>query len=134
MPRAQAIRWTVEVASKVFNCANVRTCGIVSVITTLEFLQHHFSESGHKDLLMTRKFILRAWQSPIRSPHAKRLPPGGYVQTSLSVRSTPSLTFPIDDRSSIYIDFRHENASPLSSNPPPSRTLPRPPLRLALRL
>src|SRR6516165_12500464 len=81
MPRAQAIRWTVEVASKVFHCADVGTCGIVSVITTLEFLQHHFSESGHKDLLMTRKFILRAWQSPIRSPHAKRLPPGGYVQT-----------------------------------------------------
>jgi hypothetical protein len=53
----------------------------VSVITTLEFLQHHFSESGHKDLLMTRQFTQTAWQSPFRSPHAKRLPQGGYVQT-----------------------------------------------------
>src|ERR1700746_102333 len=81
MPRAQAIRWAVEVASQVFNCADVGTCGIVSVIATLEFLQHHFPKSGHKDLLMTRQLTLSAWQSPLRSPHAKRLPQGGYVQT-----------------------------------------------------
>src|SRR6516164_10401850 len=86
MPLAQAIRWAVEVASKVFNCADVVTCGTLSVITTLEFLQHHFSQTGHKALLRTRQFILSAWQSPFRSPHAKRLPQGGYVLTAKSVK------------------------------------------------
>src|SRR5499425_2534893 len=95
MPRAQAIRWAVEVASKIFNCADVGTCGKLSVIATLEFLQHHFSESGHKDLLMTRKFILSAWQSPLHSPHAKRLPQGGYVQTRLPEKWGPVPKLPV---------------------------------------
>lgn len=47
MLRAQAIWWTVELASKVFNCADVGTCGIVGVIAMLEFLEHHFPKSGH---------------------------------------------------------------------------------------
>ena len=33
---------------------------------------------------MTRQLTLSAWQSPVRSPHAKRLPQGGYVLTTLS--------------------------------------------------
>ena len=37
MPWPQAIRRAVEVASKVFDCADVGTCGMVSVITTLSF-------------------------------------------------------------------------------------------------
>jgi hypothetical protein len=43
MPLAQAIRWAVEVASEIFNCADVVTYGTLSVITALEFLQHHFA-------------------------------------------------------------------------------------------
>src|ERR1700722_1867267 len=39
----QTVRWTVEASSKIFNCPDVRTCGMLRVVTTLEFLQHHFS-------------------------------------------------------------------------------------------
>ena len=31
-----------------------------SEVTTLEFLQHHFSEMGHRDLLVTHKIPLRS--------------------------------------------------------------------------
>src|SRR5260221_6955411 len=40
--------------SKIFHCADVVACGMLRVITTLEFLQHHFSEMGHRDLLVTQ--------------------------------------------------------------------------------
>src|SRR6266853_2196103 len=52
--RAQAIRRKVESSSKIFHCADVVACGMLRVITTLEFLQHHFSEMGHRDLLVTQ--------------------------------------------------------------------------------
>lgn len=35
---------------------NVRPCGILGVIATLELFQHHFSEMGHKDLLVTQHY------------------------------------------------------------------------------
>src|SRR4029077_18208033 len=54
VPRAQAVRRTVESSSKIFECADVVACGMLRVITTLEFLQHHFSEMGHRDLLVTQ--------------------------------------------------------------------------------
>ena len=40
--------------------------GSLRVITTLEFLQHHFSEMGHRDLLVTQKY-------PYRRPNATTL-------------------------------------------------------------
>jgi hypothetical protein len=40
-----------------FDCADVRTCGSLGVITTLEFLQHHFSQMGHRDLLVTQTYL-----------------------------------------------------------------------------
>jgi hypothetical protein len=42
------------VSSKILDCADVRTCGMLSVITALEFFQHYFSEMGHRDLLVTQ--------------------------------------------------------------------------------
>jgi hypothetical protein len=57
---------------------------MLSVITTLEFFQHHFSEMGHRDLLVAQTYLsLLATTGPL--PHAQRPPPGGYVQTGLSV-------------------------------------------------
>src|SRR6266849_7034270 len=83
MPGAQAVRRTVESSSKIFDCVDVGTCGMLSVITTLEFFQHHFSEMGHRDLLVTQTYLTRqATNAPL--PHAQRPPPGGYVQTGLS--------------------------------------------------
>ena len=50
----------------------------------LEFFQHYFSEMGHRDLLVTQNLSQahRATNAPL--PHAKRPPPGGYVQTRKS--------------------------------------------------
>ena len=41
-------------SSKILDCADVGTCGMLSVITALEFFQHYFSEMGHRDLLVTQ--------------------------------------------------------------------------------
>jgi hypothetical protein len=43
VPRAQAVRWAVESSREIFDCADVEACGILSVITTLEFFQHDFA-------------------------------------------------------------------------------------------
>src|SRR5258708_14959202 len=76
--RAQAIRRKVESSSKIFHCADVVACGMLRVITTLEFLQHHFSEMGHRDLLVTQIYLNHR-ATLLRSPHAQRPPPGGFV-------------------------------------------------------
>jgi len=55
--RAYAIRTAVEASRKLFDCVNVGTYGIVSVIKTLELIQHHFSEMGHRDLLVTQNLL-----------------------------------------------------------------------------
>src|SRR6266481_8809421 len=49
MSRAQAIRGAVEVSSKILDCADVGTCGMLSVITALEFFQHYFAKMGHRN-------------------------------------------------------------------------------------
>ena len=41
--KAQTIGRTVESSSKIFDCADVAACGILRVIKTLEFFQHHFA-------------------------------------------------------------------------------------------
>src|SRR5712691_8071698 len=81
VPQAQAVRRTVEVSSKIFDCADVVACGMLRVITTLEFFEHHFAKSGHEDLLMTRQLTLAVRHKLLRSPHAQRTPPGGFVLT-----------------------------------------------------
>jgi len=35
---------------------NVRGYGSLRVISTLRFLQHHFAQMGHRDLLVTRPY------------------------------------------------------------------------------
>src|SRR5580704_6415051 len=51
---AQLIRRLVEVLGELPDCQQVRPYGSLRVITTLEFLQHHSSEMGHRDLLVTQ--------------------------------------------------------------------------------
>src|SRR5215831_9935806 len=63
--QAQAVRWTVEVSSKIFDCADVVAYGMFRKVTTLEFFQHHFAKSGHKDLLMTRQLTSTVRQPPL---------------------------------------------------------------------
>src|ERR1700687_1624294 len=49
----------MEASSKIFDGADVTARGIFRVITTLEFLQHYFSEMGHRDLLVTQPYLNR---------------------------------------------------------------------------
>src|SRR5437870_13525250 len=97
MPGAQAIRGAAEVSRKILDCADVGTCGMLSVIKTLEFFQHHFAKSGHGDLLMTRQLISTNNQPLLRSPHAKR-PPHGRLRPNAvigKVGSSPNPSVPI---------------------------------------
>src|SRR5215468_725500 len=68
--RAQAIWGTVETSRKFLDGTDVTAYGSRKVVTTLEFLQHHFAKSGHGDLLMTRQPISILRQPLLRPPHA----------------------------------------------------------------
>jgi hypothetical protein len=46
---------TMEVTGEVFHDLRVSVYGSLRVIATLEFLQHHLSKLGHRDLLVTHK-------------------------------------------------------------------------------
>jgi hypothetical protein len=48
----------VEVLGEILHDSQVPFYGTLGVITTLEFLQHHFSKLGHRDLLVTHKILL----------------------------------------------------------------------------
>ena len=50
-------------------------------------LQHQLAEMGHGNLPVTHTYISNEGQPPLRSAHAKRLPPGGYVQTLVLYRT-----------------------------------------------
>src|ERR1039458_10383684 len=71
--RGELIGWTVEIARQVLDDSQVRARGRFSVITTLEFLQHHFSKMGHRDLLVTQTYR-RTVPKARPYDHAKRLP------------------------------------------------------------
>src|SRR6266481_6419189 len=79
MSRAQAIWGAVEVSSKILDCADVGTCGMLSVITALEFFQHYFAKMGHRNTSCDPHLhpSHQATNPPL--PHAQRPPPGGYV-------------------------------------------------------
>jgi len=47
----------MEASRKIFHYPDVTAYGSLSVITTLEIFQHHFSEMGHRDLLVTQIYI-----------------------------------------------------------------------------
>src|SRR5438552_8962734 len=76
VPRTQTVRRALESPSKIFDGADVVACGILRVITALEFFQHHFAKSGHRDLLMTRQLTSAVRHKLLRSPHAQRPPHG----------------------------------------------------------
>jgi len=47
----------MEASRKIFHYPDVTAYGSLSVITKLEFFQHHFSQMGHGDLLVTQIYI-----------------------------------------------------------------------------
>src|SRR5207249_10106626 len=74
-------------SSKIFYCTKVVAYGIFCIITTLEFFQHHFSQMGHREPSYDPHLHHNHRPTNAPLPHAKRPPPGGYVQTRLPVES-----------------------------------------------
>src|SRR5271169_769082 len=68
-------------SSKIFYCTKVVAYGILCIITKLEFFQHHFSKMGHGNTSCDPHLHLSHQATNAALPHAKRPPPGGYVQT-----------------------------------------------------
>src|SRR5271169_226462 len=68
-------------SSKIFYCTKVVAYGILCIITKLEFFQHHFSKMGHGNTSCDPHLHLSHQATNAARPHAKRPPPGGYVQT-----------------------------------------------------
>jgi len=60
----------MEASRKIFHYADVTAYGIFCVITTLEIFQHHFSEMGHGDLLVTQIYLSGKATTP---PSASRV-------------------------------------------------------------
>jgi hypothetical protein len=52
--RRELVGRAVEEARKLLDGSQVGARGRFGVIMTLEFLEHHFSKMGHRDLLVTR--------------------------------------------------------------------------------
>src|SRR5271169_1003467 len=68
-------------SSKIFYCTKVVAYGILCIITKLEFFQHHFAKMGHGNTSCDPHLHLSHQATNAALPHAKRPPPGGYVQT-----------------------------------------------------
>jgi hypothetical protein len=51
---AEAIWRTVEVLREILYGVDIGTDGVLSVVTTLELVQHQLPESGHSNLLVTQ--------------------------------------------------------------------------------
>jgi hypothetical protein len=61
---AQPVWRTAEVFHESLNDLDVGSYGILSVVATPEFLQHHLSKTGHRDLLVTHTLRpLRSYKS-----------------------------------------------------------------------
>jgi hypothetical protein len=54
---AQTVWKTLEASREILHYPDVTAYGSVSVIATLEFLQHHFSEMSLWDLLVTQTYL-----------------------------------------------------------------------------
>src|SRR5229473_2360684 len=76
--QAQTVWRTLEASREIFHYTDVTAYGSFSVIATLEFLQHHFSEMGHGDTSCDPP-LHQTVEQPTPLPHAKRPPPGGCV-------------------------------------------------------
>ena len=55
--RAQSIRRFTEVSRETLDGAEVTACSSFREVTSLEFLQHYFAKTGHRDLLVTRNYL-----------------------------------------------------------------------------
>src|SRR5438067_506471 len=78
---AEAIGRTVEVPREILHCMDIGADGVLSVVATLELVQHHLAKMGHSDLLVTQNLHgQQGWGRPRGSVRRA----SGLVQTRLS--------------------------------------------------
>src|ERR1700688_2250330 len=82
--RTKLVGWLMEMAGKFLDDPKVGFYGTLSVITALEFLQHHSAKMGHRDLLVTHNLSPQSGNHI--SVHLTRSVrrTSGFVQTRLS--------------------------------------------------
>src|SRR3954469_30464 len=78
---SELVRRAMKVFSEGLHNFQVALHGSLRVIPTLEFLQHHCSELGHRDLLVTRKISPSGVEMLDRPPRVSVRRAGGFVQT-----------------------------------------------------
>src|SRR4051794_32601516 len=78
--RTQLIGRFAEVTCEALDCAEVAAYSGCRVVTTLEFLQHHFAKLGHRDLLVTHTLLpISAEQSSLYATRSVRRASGFVV-------------------------------------------------------
>ena len=80
--RTELVGRALEVMREIFDCLDVEACCSLSVITTLEFLEHHFAKVGHRLSPYDPTLFPSTPLLPTPSTR-KRPPPSGFVQTAL---------------------------------------------------
>src|SRR5204863_8029220 len=78
---AEAIGRTVEVPREILHCMDIGADGVLSVVATLELVQHHLAKMGHSDLLVTQNLHgQQGWGRPRGSVRRA----SGLVQTRIA--------------------------------------------------
>src|SRR5262249_35998752 len=67
---AKLVGRAMKILREIMDDPNVGFCGTMRVITSLEFLQHHFAKMGHRDLLVTHNLFQRV-QLPFSGSRAR---------------------------------------------------------------
>jgi hypothetical protein len=72
----------LEVTREIFDRLDVAVSGSLSVITTLEFLEHHFAKVGHRSSPYDPTLSLHLVTAPLLTSGTRKRPPqSGSVQT-----------------------------------------------------
>src|SRR5260370_18584402 len=69
----------VEITREIFDCLDVKACCSLSVVTTLEFLEHHFAKVGHRSSSYDPPYLLHGSTADTR--HAQASAAKRFVQT-----------------------------------------------------
>jgi hypothetical protein len=84
MLRTESIGRFVEESREALDSADVSAYSCLREVTSLEFLQHDFAKTGHRDLLVTRTLLLAgAERLPLYATRSVRRA-SGFVQVAMS--------------------------------------------------
>jgi hypothetical protein len=99
--RTKPVWRTTEVPGELFHCADIAAHRTGRIVAALEFIQHHLTESGHGDLLVTHTLHRHR---TTRRPLLQRPPRSGLVQTGIAPRIRASKPFRIPEQKPTYRD------------------------------